>query len=249
MQASANKIPSLAKSLQISSESQFSLFSMLPVELRLKIWNMALPGQRIVEVYLDYVTDLGTGCSTNALKVNTPPPSLMHVNFESRTVALEKYWLRLGNETLSGYNPRIDPAGDIIFIPWSFDNPGSRLQELINGRAWSKEAKESIRYMAVDESTWRDLNGPGGFIYFERLEKYTVIAHNSSSPCLEGWRNGGTEIAFMDLEDDDREEIIHDRYVSVVDQMEFDNEYYKREWKLPAVEVKVVARGRKKCCY
>jgi hypothetical protein len=249
MHASASTIRTLATDLQISSDSQFSLFPMLPVELRLKIWKMALPGPRIVEVYLGFVTDLETGRSTNLLRVNAPPPTLMHVSFESRKVALEKYWLRLGNETVSGNNLRVDPQEDTIFIPRSLSDPGSRVRDLINGRAWSEEARESIRYIAVDENAWRDLKGPDGFVYFAGLEKYTVVAHDSSNPCLEGWRNGGTEITFVDLDDDGQEEIIHDRYVSVVDQMEFDNGYYKRQWRLPIVEVRVATRGGRKCCY
>ena len=249
IQASADKFQYPASNLQVSSESQFSLFPMLPVEIRLKIWRMALPGPRIVEVYLGYVMDRVTGQSTNLLRVNTPPSTLMHVSFESRKVTLEKYWLRLGHDTVAGYNPRIDPAEDTIFISWLLSDFGSRVEDLVNGKAWSEDAKESVRYMAVDERTWRDLNGPDGFVYSERLSKYTIVAHDTSKPCLKGWREGGSEIDLVELEDDDREEKIQDRYLSVVDQMEFDNEYYKRQWKLPVVEVKVAARGGRKCCY
>ena len=246
---STNESQPLTSNVPISSEVHFILFPMLPVELRLRIWRMALPAPRIVEVYLGYVPAADMGPSTNLLRANTPPPTLMSVNFESRSVALEKYWLRFGKENAAGINPRIDPAEDTIFVSWLLSDFGSRVQDLANGKVWSEEAKESIRYLAIDERTWRDLEGSDGFVYFENLERFTVVAHQTSRPCLEGWENRGLEVSLVDLEDEDREEEIQDRIMSVVDQFDFDNEYYKQEWKVPVVEVKVVARRGQKCCY
>jgi hypothetical protein len=220
---------------------------MFPAELRLKIWKMALPGPRIVEIYLNIATDRRTGVKgEQVLRVNTPPPALMHVNWESRRAALEKYWLQLGNEEIKNFFAQIDPTEDTIFIPWTLSDPGSLVDRLINGAAWSEEAKQSVRLMAVDERTWRELHGPKGFIYFENLERYTIVAHDLNDGCWEGWRQRDTDLSFVDLDD---EEIVHDRYSSVRDQMSFENGYYNRQWKLPVIEVKVAARGGKKCCY
>jgi hypothetical protein len=170
----------------------------------------------------------------------------MHVNWESRRVALEKYWLRLGSEEIKNCLAQIDPTEDTIFIPWNLSDPGSLVDRLINGTAWSEEAKQAVRLMAVDEHAWRELSGPKGFAYFENLEKYTVVAHDLNKGCWEGWRKRDTDLSFMELND---EEIVHDRYLSVRDRMSFENGYYGRQWNLPTIEVKVVARRGKKCCY
>jgi hypothetical protein len=160
MQSSASEIQLLTKDLL---EPKVTLFPMLPVEIRLIIWRMALPGPRIVEVYLDQVTDKNSGPVDDVIKTNTPPPTLMHVNFESRKVALEKYWLRLCNPTIKTCLAQIDPAEDTIFIPWSRRTKyGSEsfTRRLINGTASSEEAKQSVRFMAVDERAWGELSAP-----------------------------------------------------------------------------------------
>jgi hypothetical protein len=35
-------------------DRKFAIFPKLPIEIRFKIWKMALPGPRIVEILLDY---------------------------------------------------------------------------------------------------------------------------------------------------------------------------------------------------
>lgn len=252
MQASANEIKSLTQGLLEGSARQprsFSLFPMLPVELRLKIWKLALPGPRIVEVYLDRVVpDLDRSYyHEDILRVNTPPPALMHVNWESRSIALEKYWLRLGNAEVKDDFTRIDPAEDTIFIPWPILDCGEIfIDRLINGTAWSEEARNAVRSMAVDERTWRELSGPSNFIYFENLEKYTLVAHESYDICWEGWRKPNTDLCFVDLDD---EEEIEELHCNVESRMRDENRDYNRQWELPVIEVKVAARGGKKCCF
>lgn len=104
---------------------------MLPVLLRLKIWKFALPGPRIVEVYLDRVVpDLDRSYyHEDILRVNTTPPVLMHANWGFRSIALEKYWLRLGNEEAKDDFARIDPA---------------KIQFSCHGPFWTAEKSSSI---------------------------------------------------------------------------------------------------------
>jgi hypothetical protein len=245
MPASASEIESLAKDFL---EPQFNLFPMVPLELRLKIWKMALPGPRIVEVYLDPPENPVTQEYDIYIRVNTPPPAVMHVNFESRQVALEKYWLLLGNKGIKHCFAQIDPAEDTIFIPWPKSYTETPQHILANGTFWSEEARESIRSLAMDQRSWEACGGPGGFVYFERLEKFTIVAHdrNWREKCVEEWRMSETELAFIDLDDKER---VHDHRLSVESQMQFDNEYYGRQWGLPVIEVKALVRGGKKCCF
>ena len=252
MQTSVNKIESLTKGLlEAALPGEFTIFPMLPAELRLKIWKMALPGPRIVEVYLDRVADPSYG-DFRVIRTNTPPPTLLSVNLESRKVALEKYWLNLNYNmscTCACY-AQIDPTEDTIYIPWSIHNTALPQNSLINGTIWSDEARDSVRFMSIDERTWRSISGPDGFVYFENLQKFTIVAHEEYDfwldNCKERWRMRDTDLSFVKVDD---EETISSHHLSVESQMQFDNGHYERQWKLPVIEVKAVARGGKKCCY
>lgn len=61
----------------------FTAFSQLPIELRLKIWELALPGHRCLTLARR------RGSKSDSLA----PPSLLHVCQESRTTAQEHYRL------------------------------------------------------------------------------------------------------------------------------------------------------------
>ena len=46
-----------------------------------------------------------------------------------------------------------------------------------------------------------ELTGPPSSTYFENLEKYTLLAHESFDVCWEGWRKPDTDLSFVDLDD------------------------------------------------
>jgi hypothetical protein len=86
----------------------FINFAKLPVELRIKIWRLLLPGPRIVEV-IHRVTDTGF-----KIRPGIPPPVLLHVCHEVRQIALKKYRMWLDNPQFNGCHIRIDPINDTI---------------------------------------------------------------------------------------------------------------------------------------
>jgi hypothetical protein len=77
IQISAGMIERASKDLSESNEPRFSLFPKLPAELRFKIWKLALPGPRIVEVYYDRAKH---PWDESFIRFNTPPPSVLHAN-------------------------------------------------------------------------------------------------------------------------------------------------------------------------
>jgi 2EXR family len=239
---SAGKIECASTEILEPMEFRFSSFPMLPAELRLKIWKLALPGPRIVEVCYDGSRD---SRHEGFIRINTPPPAILHASWESRKVALEKYWLRLGNEEIKYCFAQIDPIEDTIFIP--FNSMMNLQQNLINGTAWSKEAKENVRLLAVDARSWRRLRGTEGFVYFENLVKFTLVVHQSSgTQHKEKQRMPSMDLSFMDAPD---EVDANDHHMSVESQMEFDNGHYGRQWKLPVIEVKIAARAGNRSRY
>ena len=96
--------------------SSFALFSLLPTELRLKIWNLNLPGPRIVPIHYTYTSSDSTtptphdgfmvGCTSIA-----QIPANLHTNHESRREALRSYELSFKlqySQAKAFFNPTID---------------------------------------------------------------------------------------------------------------------------------------------
>lgn len=94
----------------------FTLFSALPTELRLKVWDLSLPGRRIVAVTYTCAPASGShgtpheqqkrGCTSP-----TPIPGTLHVNRESRNEALLSYKLSFGiphGRAKVFFNPALD---------------------------------------------------------------------------------------------------------------------------------------------
>ncbi|KAK3994764.1 hypothetical protein QBC44DRAFT_39746 [Cladorrhinum sp. PSN332] len=97
--------------------TKFTLFRYLPAELRQQIWEEALSGPRVLMLelpkapfMLPYRSSrtvagfLGHG-GRNVFACSSPPPTLLHVNAESRAVALKHY--RPGLAPRGHPNPRI----------------------------------------------------------------------------------------------------------------------------------------------
>jgi len=159
--ASASKIEALSDDLFTTGAiGRFIFFPKLPVELRLEIWSLALPGPRVIEVFQNLEKEYN-GERKSEIKVNNPPLTLFHVNREAREVASNKY-MRLSNVSSSSLDfcrARFDPNKDTIFIPWSgswswsADRDGFR-GGLIHGDAWSSEARTKVQYLAMDYKMW-----------------------------------------------------------------------------------------------
>jgi hypothetical protein len=115
--------------------------------------------------------------------------------------------VELGNEEIKDDFTRIDPVEDdpaedkISILRVMFDYGKSFVKCLINGTAWSEEAKTAVQSMAVDECSWRELTGASSFTFSENLEKFTVVAHEPFDICWEGWRKPDTDLSFVHLDD------------------------------------------------
>jgi hypothetical protein len=73
------------------SNSEFHNFSLLPTELRLQIWTMAIP-RRILKIECEKeIISPTTHRFVKAWDTHLPHPSLLTVNRESRSIALQHY--------------------------------------------------------------------------------------------------------------------------------------------------------------
>jgi hypothetical protein len=151
--------------------SEFTLFPQLPKELRFEIWKLATKEPRIVEIcqfsshrepnptpiegHIPEEEDdeeeneyLGRK-NTNPFYSPAALPAILHVNQESRTIALEHYRLSFANAR----NPATiywNPAVDTLYFPiwcWSYNITSFE-------RATTKEVKDSIQRLAIDNLVW-----------------------------------------------------------------------------------------------
>jgi hypothetical protein len=154
----------------------FLRFQQLPAELRLKIWNAALPGARTI-----HLVSLGRGPGARRCVATMPCPriiySLLQACVESRHEVLTRYELLLSSETPEPFfgTHYFDPLRDGVFIdqlwPWmrgTIDTPSGVLK---------------ARHLSMSCNTWWDawtasspqLLGKEGLLRFKQLEEIHII--------------------------------------------------------------------------
>ncbi|KAG4438742.1 hypothetical protein IFR05_005770 [Cadophora sp. M221] len=123
----------------------FTRFSELPSELRLDIWELALPGSRVVELL--YNTTNGRPCYSRC-----PPPIHLSVNKEARQVALKRYKLSFATSTTPPnvyVNMEIDQiyigAGNFSAARGELHTPTGFFNKLL------PEDRSSIKHLIIDE--------------------------------------------------------------------------------------------------
>ncbi|OTB11740.1 hypothetical protein K445DRAFT_26228 [Daldinia sp. EC12] len=168
---------------KLQSPTTFNKFNQLPPELRIKIWQYAMPDPRTVVVKSPYPgqkqtpRSLEEGISDSYSQgetwySNTQIPALLHVNAEARYEALKHYQLSLG---VGGLQPRIyvDFSRDTLF----FGN--SELKPECSSLWASTQGLDQVQRLAVvPEGAWRalrwkkvDLNSLERIIFVHDTEK------------------------------------------------------------------------------
>ncbi|KAI1376431.1 hypothetical protein F4677DRAFT_78029 [Hypoxylon crocopeplum] len=165
------------------SPTTFTKFGELPPELRIKIWQYAMPGPRTVVAKSPYRKQQQTPKSLEeALSEShdqaetwystTQIPALLHVNAEARHEALKHYKLSLG---AGGLQPRIyvDFSRDTVFFGNSELKP-----ECSPLWASTRDLNQVQRLAVVPEGAWRvlrwkkvDLNSLEKMIFVHDTEK------------------------------------------------------------------------------
>jgi hypothetical protein len=182
--------------------SEFTLFPELPKELRFEIWKLATKEPRIVEIcqFSSPREPNPTPIEGHTLeeekddeeeneyvgRKNPNPfyspaalPAILHVNQESRTIALEHYRLSFANAR----NPATiywNPAVDTLYFPiwcWSYNLTSFE-------RATTKEVKDSIQRVAIDNLVWYEhwdegtINGQIQIKKYGNLEEFYIVTRH-----------------------------------------------------------------------
>ena len=107
--------------------SKFPLFSSLPPELRVQIWELICRFPRTLQIYPTSLKSCPHGAICRNCYAyyrylsNLPPPAIMSVNTEAREVALQKYQLDFG--TISKWRGwrRVIWSPPRIYVNWEVD--------------------------------------------------------------------------------------------------------------------------------
>ncbi|KAI2608589.1 uncharacterized protein GGS25DRAFT_284074 [Hypoxylon fragiforme] len=170
-------------SKKIQGPTTFTKFGELPPELRIKIWQEAMPGPRTVVIKSPYARQqhipksleeaiLETHDQEETWYSTTQIPALLHINAEARHEALKHYKLSLG---VGKGQPRIyvDFRRDTIFFGNSELKP-----ECSALWASTKDLDQVHRLAVVPEGAWRvlrwknvDLNSLERIIFVHDTEK------------------------------------------------------------------------------
>lgn len=144
----------------------FHHFSALPTEIRLLIWQHALPGPRVIEIRTSNIS-IGIHNSYRWLKPRSicRIPTLLHVCRESRTEALKRYQLSFGLETTRYLGTLrtapgifIDFEKDIVF----FGQKSNYSAMQLGTREGEFKGLEKVRRMAMGTQ-----DGRGGNVVYD----------------------------------------------------------------------------------
>ncbi|KAK8136049.1 hypothetical protein PG984_003989 [Apiospora sp. TS-2023a] len=155
----------------------FHMFGELPPELRIKIWQEAMPAARTVVVQSPFSRRTNAPTSLDGVLTrhddgetwhsNTQIPALLHVNSEARHEALKHYTLALG---VGDYAPRIyvDFSRDTLFFGQAELKP-----ECSSLWASTRDLTRAERLAVVPEGAWRVLRW--GKVDLNSLQKMIFV--------------------------------------------------------------------------
>jgi len=159
----------------------FPQFGQLPVEIRLQIWEAAMPGPRAVMLRSPHPGKFRSklfggkkqdGAAQKAWRSSTRVPVLLHVNSEARAVALKWYRLSLATDAGADADPRIYIDFDRDYVSLSRAEMDAACDAL-----WAATADlDRIRHLAV--SYWgydRFTRLPMLMGRFQRLDDVMIV--------------------------------------------------------------------------
>ncbi|KAK8035640.1 hypothetical protein PG993_010635 [Apiospora rasikravindrae] len=162
---------------QAKGPQTFHMFGQLPPELRIKIWQEAMPAARTVVVESPFSRRREAPTSLDGVLTrrndgetwhsNTQIPALLHVNSEARHEALKHYTLALGT---GDYAPRIyvDFSRDTLFFGQAELKP-----ECSSLWGSTRDLARVQRLAVVPEGAWRVLRW--GQVDLNSLQKMTFV--------------------------------------------------------------------------
>lgn len=158
-----------------AAATTFTCFRKLPPELREKVWSLALPGPRVVQMRIKLtVAKYSKHQRGFHLKSTTLIPNMLHTCSESRTIALQHYELGMASHLSRGHT-YIDFARDIIYFGDINENQGFTMASLL--RDIPEKDVSKIRKLAVSQNVWNSKPFCNAHVLldFSNLEELTLV--------------------------------------------------------------------------
>ena len=131
-----------------SQSNSFEKFKDLPCELRLRIWELSLPGPRIVEVrHFRYNHYHNKYCFTSVCA----PPVHLRICRDSRGVALKHYKFHDGR----GVSLFLDPSIDTLYFGATWTNRGDLFNFINNASQKDLARLENLAVNEINLPNWR----------------------------------------------------------------------------------------------
>lgn len=160
---------------------EFTVFQKLPIELRTRIWDHALPGPRVVEVCW----------GRHGLYSDCAPPAMLHVCHESRLRALKIFKVMSCGDPASRYQKRasfhtyINPKEDLVY--YSFRSPS---QCALQTSPWASVGDALcftdplVQHVAIGQKIWGNSWLYDWGCLLQRAETLKTIAVVYSDVCV-----------------------------------------------------------------
>lgn len=161
-----------------NTTKMFTIFSNLPSELRIKIWQQACSPRTVTLTY---------NTSSSSFSSTTPPPTLLSVSHETREEALRIYTLSFGTPTEA---PKVyfNPLLDTLYLPrhqeMGYDETLRDFRQLIHDPS---NLLSSLRYVAIDhvnvdvKRPWESYNKAVFLRSFKHLDEIALILNADGS--------------------------------------------------------------------
>lgn len=149
--------PSTAPSITSTFSPQFPRFTHLPPELRLKIWLLTLPPPRLVPLTYTSTTSTTSPPSSRGCTSRAPIPVALHINHESRVLALSYYKLSFGLSGSTSISPSPSPSPA---IPNPNQTTSSSPSSTLENKIYFSPQRNDILFFGLPLSTHHSTLSP-----------------------------------------------------------------------------------------
>ncbi|KAH7386605.1 hypothetical protein BKA64DRAFT_711818 [Cadophora sp. MPI-SDFR-AT-0126] len=160
----------------------FHQFSLLPPEIRTRIWTLVLNTPAIIQLCFDCegyakhrITGAYTGGDTNLILTNRHIPSLLHVNRESRSQALKIHPDTVPGRADTYVNPELDT---VCFGSGMLPYPFECVYDSLENHGGMKI--DRLKHLAVDINWWNTFEGTYWWrdYLYSTLESFTIYVED-----------------------------------------------------------------------
>jgi hypothetical protein len=158
-----------------TAATEFTSFPRLPPELRLKIWKLAIPNQRVVQLQGDGLSD---NLPLGVLTLREDVPAMISVSREARSVALKFYTMI----SITATRQRFYFSTDRDILCFTTELPFCLFSDMVSQREWNTMAREISNIMLVEDTPVYEFKSTYFLVSeFRELESLTCVIRDGET--------------------------------------------------------------------